>query len=72
MYNNPEAISDIADTVARQLGWREMDSRKIGMREIQNLIRATIKPNDKDLLGNRLRIAEEVISALRRIYPIVR
>lgn len=71
MYNDSAAINDLTQRIIREMGWMELDSRRVTEQYIQNLVRSTLRPSDIDDMKTKNSIVTQVTASIRRLKPIV-
>lgn len=63
MYNNPKRIKKISDDIVEKIGWERLTDYNISEREINNLVRADIRPGDI----SEEKIIDDVVCQLDRM-----
>lgn len=71
MHNDPVIIKEIAQTIIREMGWKELNNRRVEEQYIQNIIRSILRPGDNDDIKTKNSIITQATAAIRRLKPVV-
>ena len=71
MHNDPNAINELTQRIIREMGWKELDGRRVTEQYIQNIVRSTLRPSDSDDMKTKNSIVTQVTASIRRLKPVV-